>query len=604
MLRSIIILLLATSNLVAQVAIDSVRPQKSDSLFLIVQIPERDTIRTSSTRLRIAACTRPDAAAFINSKQTKIYPSGAFVGLVNINIGITNIQISVKSSSGDSIGKEFVVLRPEPMKNSSHDTLVIEDAMMEPSQDMWLTAGDVLEMRFKGSPGWEASSEIPGIESGIVMREQPSREADGLSGVYVGHYTVMPTDEIHDVKIIFRLKKGFWSRTKAVSKAKISLLRGNYLRVAEAIGTRPYLNVSLGEDRLGGSKLGFLQPGVRLDVTGKIGSQYRIRLSDLLDAWLPEECAKLLSPDTPRPRSLAGAISVTGNATEDIVTLALSEKLPYTSEQVVTPNAILVDVYGATSNTNWISQNLPDRGIESIAWKQISTEQYRMTIALQHAHWGYDIDYIGTTLRVKIRRPPSFLSRDSVFAGMTVAIDAGHGGETKGAVGATGVLEKDVTIVIARHLESMLRSKGAKTVLTRKENDGPSMAERIEKIVHSDAQILVSIHCNSAGEASDPIAIRGVSAYYRPIGFKSLADIVYEKMLTLGLQQFGEVGSFNFMLNSLTQMPNVLVETAFLSNPEDEMLLLDDRFRTKVAEQITSGLEEYIKMNANQRKGN
>jgi N-acetylmuramoyl-L-alanine amidase len=123
------------------------------------------------------------------------------------------------------------------------------------------------------------------------------------------------------------------------------------------------------------------------------------------------------------------------------------------------------------------------------------------------------------------------------------------------------------------------------------------MADRIEKIVHSGAQLLVSIHCNSAGEASDPVAMCGVSTYYRPIGFKPLADIIYAKMLSLGLQQFGVVGSFNFMLNSITQMPNVLVETAFLSNPEDEMLLLDNGFRKKVAEQVTAGLEEFMRNN-------
>jgi N-acetylmuramoyl-L-alanine amidase len=89
----------------------------------------------------------------------------------------------------------------------------------------------------------------------------------------------------------------------------------------------------------------------------------------------------------------------------------------------------------------------------------------------------------------------------------------------------------------------------------------------------------------------------GVSTYYRPIGFKPLADIIYAKMLSLGLQQFGVVGSFNFMLNSITQMPNVLVETAFLSNPEDEMLLLDNGFRKKVAEQVTAGLEEFMRNN-------
>ena len=275
--------------------------------------------------------------------------------------------------------------------------------------------------------------------------------------------------------------------------------------------------------------------------------------------------------------------------------LTLSKKLPYSSEVLVNPNAIAVDVYGATSNTNWISQSRFVKGIESITWKQIAADQYRIIIGLLHSHWGYDIDYVGNSLQIKIRRAPVIASPDSVLSGLIIAVDAGHGGENHGAIGATGVLEKDMTISMARHVETILTSKGAQVVLTRTENDVPAMSERIDKIIRSNARLLVSIHCNSAGDASDPIALRGVSTYYRSMGFKPLADIMYDKMLAIGLKPFGEVGSFNFTLNSLTQLPNVLVETAFLSNPEDEMLLLDDGFRKKVAEQIVKGLEEFVR---------
>jgi len=284
------------------------------------------------------------------------------------------------------------------------------------------------------------------------------------------------------------------------------------------------------------------------------------------------------------------------------VTLALANRLPFTSEQLINPAAIVVDVYGAVSNTNWISQSLTAKGIESITWKQVSGDQYRMTIFLRHCqHWGYDIDYIGNSLRLKIRRPPTISSPDSVLAGLTVAIDAGHGKDNNGAIGATGVLEKDVTISIARHLEDVLQSKGVKTVMTRTESTGPSNSERIEKIINSRANLLISIHCNSAGDASDPIMIRGVSTYYRPIGYKQLADVMYDKLFNIGLKQFGVIGSFNSSLNYLTQLPNVLIETAFISNPEDEILLLDEGFRKKIAEQIANGLEEYIKNNAEQK---
>jgi N-acetylmuramoyl-L-alanine amidase len=603
MLRSIIIILLFTSGLFAQVKIDTLQKAAvqvntdKDSLFLRVQRPDKDTLRTFSSHYRIAACTRPDAKAYINDKQTKVYASGAFVELLHINVDTNTFRFTVKSPAGDSLWKDFVIIRPAPMKNSPHDTLVIEQAMMEPAEDMWLTSGDILEVKFKGSPGWEASFDIPDVESGIPMRELSQSEGGGFAGIYIGRYIVKPTDEARDVQIKFHLKKSFWSSEKKTAKAKISILPKELPHVAEVIGKRPYLNAGLGEDRLGGSKLGFLQEGIRVEITGKVGSHYRVKLSASMEAWLPEEFAKLLPLDTPLPRALAGAISAIGNNTEDIVTLTLSEKLPYSSEQLMNPNAIAVDVYGATSNTNWISQPRSVKGIESITWKQVAANQYRMIIGLLHPHWGYDIDYAGKSLRIKIRRPPVIASSDSVLSGLVIAVDAGHGGDNHGSIGATGALEKDMNISMANYLDSLLSEKGAKVVLMRTENDVPAMSERIENILRSNARLLVSIHCNSAGDASDPLALRGVSTYYRSIGFKPLADIMYDKMLAIGLKPFGEVGSFNFTLNSLTQLPNVLVETAFLSHPEDEMLLLDDGFQKKVAEQIASGLEEYVKIN-------
>ena len=128
------------------------------------------------------------------------------------------------------------------------------------------------------------------------------------------------------------------------------------------------------------------------------------------------------------------------------------------------------------------------------------------------------------------------------------------------------------------------------------------MMDRTDKILNSGAQLFVSIHANSTSNSADPELSKGTSAYYRHIGFQSLANILYGKMLELGLDQFGVVGSFNFTLNAPTQPPNVLVETAFMSNPEDEMLLLDDNFRTRIAAQIAKGLEEFVVTYAERKK--
>ncbi|MBI3004008.1 MAG: N-acetylmuramoyl-L-alanine amidase [Ignavibacteriales bacterium] len=586
----------------AQTSADSLK--QADTLFLRVVIPSADTILTSFSRHRIAASTLPTAKAFINEKEVKVYPSGAFVGLLPLAVGVNPLRIAVRSETGDSLVRDMFFLRSEPPKTSSRDTLTIDSIMMEPSQDVWLNKDDILEVRFKGSPGYEATFDIEDVESGMPMRELPSREAGGLEGVYVGRYKVRETDQTRGVPVEFRLKKSFWSSEGAISRGRVWMLPDSFPRVVEVVGRRPFLNAGLGTDRLGGAKLGYIPAGVLVTVTGKVGQQYRVRLSESMEAWLPQEFARMLPLDTPMPHSLAGSISATGNNSYDVVTVSLVQKLPFTSDQQVNPNAILVDVYGATSNTNWITHHLSAKGIESVKWNQISHDQYRLTIALNHRqHWGYDIDYNnGSNLRIRVRRPPVFVSQDSVLKGITVLVDAGHGGDNNGALGATGALEMDLTLAVAKHLDSLLTVKGARVVMTRTGSEGPTMMERTEKVLTSGAHVLVSIHCNSTGELADPLNVQGTSTYYRYIGFKPLANIMYDKMLELGLKQFGVIGSFNFALNAPTQLPNVLLETAFVSHPEDEMLLIDDTFRQKIAQQAVKGLEEFFRTYAEQKE--
>lgn len=578
----------------------SARP--ADSLFLRIIVPESDTSVTISPRHRVSASTLPTAKAFINGKEVKVYASGAFCGVVNVPIGSSILCLVVRATNGDSLAKEFLLQRPEPPRTSPRDPVVIDSVMLEPLQDLWLAKDDILEVKFKGSPGREATFDIEGVESGIPMAELPPSQS-GVSGVYVGRYKVKEEDEARDVKIRYRLKKNFFSSEKMFSKAKVSIIPKELPRVAEVIGRRPYLNAGLGADRLGGAKLGTLQSGIRLVVSGKVGDQYRVQLGDEMEAWLPADFAQLLPIETPHPHSLVGTLAVSGNDKEDVVTVSLNQRLPYLSQQSVNPQALVVDIFGATSNTNWITQQLSGRGISSVTWNQVSAGQYRLTISLKYQqHWGYDISYDNNSaMRIAVRRPPIISSPDSALFGLKIALDAGHGGDNNGALGSTGVKEKDITFSIIQHLDSILKSKGATVVLTRASDVAVPMPSRAESIISSGALILVSVHANSIGNNSDPELTKGTSAYYRHIGFQPLANIMYGKMLELGLDQFGLVGSFNFTLNSPTQLPSVLVETAFMSNPEDEMLLLDDNFRTRIAAQIAKGLLEFVTLYADRK---
>ncbi len=70
-------------------------------------------------------------------------------------------------------------------------------------------------------------------------------------------------------------------------------------------------------------------------------------------------------------------------------------------------------------------------------------------------------------------------------------------------------------------------------------------------------------------------------------------------MLELGLKEYGNVGSFNFMLNSPIEYPNALVETVFISNPEDEMKILDENFQQQMADKIVLGIRDFLERSKN-----
>ena len=166
-----------------------------------------------------------------------------------------------------------------------------------------------------------------------------------------------------------------------------------------------------------------------------------------------------------------------------------------------------------------------------------------------------------------------------------------HGGSNTGAGGPTGVLEKELTLKVALNLQQALLNEGAKVIMTRTTERSFENNDRILFFRDSLPDILISIHMNSAG---DPIRAGGTSTLYRYIGSRALNSFINKRMLELGLKEYGNIGSFNFMLNSPTEYPTVLVETLFLSNPAEEMLILDEKFRQNVAEKIVAGLKDFL----------
>ncbi|WP_188811705.1 N-acetylmuramoyl-L-alanine amidase [Hymenobacter cavernae] len=460
---------------------------------------------------------------------------------------------------------------------------LIQRAETVPAADQWLQPGDRLQVRVQAQAGCQAT-----FFGGKPLVELAPALTKGQRGIYQGTYVVQPGDTLHDRPITVEVLAPDSTRSTASTRNKVRFLNPNEPQLALTKGALAYLNYGIGEDRLGGAKLGYLDSLVVLHLTGRVGNLYRVQLSGSQMAWVPQEVIRLLPPGGFVPRSLTGSWSVYGDSLYDYVQVPLDARLPYRSQLLTEPTRLAVDVFGATSNTNWITQRDGLQALSDVHYEQPEPDVFRLVLDLRHKQaWGYSIAYQGNTLVIKVKRPPAKLR----LRGLTIAVDAGHGGTNVGATGATGAREKDITLAIAQRLRQELTRHGARVVMTRETEKTVENSDRILRLRQLNPNLLVSIHVNSTGNATT----QGTSTYYRYLAFRPLSVALYEAMRRTGLKGFGNVGSFNFGLNGPTEYPNALVETAFISNAEDEKRLIDPRFQQQIAEQLTKGIEEFLR---------
>jgi N-acetylmuramoyl-L-alanine amidase len=221
---------------------------------------------------------------------------------------------------------------------------------------------------------------------------------------------------------------------------------------------------------------------------------------------------------------------------------------------------------------------------------------------------------------------------------VVVAIDAGHGGEDPGAIGQNKTQEKAVVLQIARELKKAIDAEpGMRAVLTRDGDYYIPLRERYEKARKARADLFVSIHADAftkrsvQGSSVFVLSARGASSEFARLLADSenasdlvggvtlndkddmLASVLLDlsqsatreasnKVATDILQAIkssdtvhkNHVGSANFMVLKSPDVPSVLIETAFISNPSEEKRLAQKEFQQRMARNITRGVRDYF----------
>lgn len=190
-----------------------------------------------------------------------------------------------------------------------------------------------------------------------------------------------------------------------------------------------------------------------------------------------------------------------------------------------------------------------------------------------------------------------------------IVIDAGHGGIDGGVVGTiTKTKESDINLSISKKLEKEFLSANFNVTMTRKTADGlyglatngfksRDMQKRKEIINNSGADFVISIHQNKFTNSSR----RGIQVFYSNNGneqtekmAKSMQNYLNKTLNIPNINRCFEAKEGDFFIVKCSKIPTIIIECGFLSNPEDEKLLVDEKYQTKLANTIMSGLISFI----------
>ncbi|MEW9502335.1 N-acetylmuramoyl-L-alanine amidase family protein [Jeotgalibacillus marinus] len=183
------------------------------------------------------------------------------------------------------------------------------------------------------------------------------------------------------------------------------------------------------------------------------------------------------------------------------------------------------------------------------------------------------------------------LKSDNQEASPTILIDPGHGGEDPGSIGFSEILEKDLTLETSKILFEKLKEAGVDVKLTREDDRYVSLDERVDLVETYNADALISIHFDSF---PDDRSVGGFTTFYQHKFQKGLGKSINNSLnQSLTLRDRG-LKSGDLKVIREIDIPGVLLELGYISNPQEESLIHSEEFKQDVSTAIFNGIMSYL----------
>ncbi len=321
---------------------------------------------------------------------------------------------------------------------------------------------------------------------------------------------------------------------------------------------------------------------------------YRVPLGAGEVGWIEDEFVEVDTTAGPPENSLIYYINSSVNGRTTRINIPLNgDKVPFRVERA-SEDLLELTLYGATSWTDVILQPSGSKVVNEIRWSQVDPTTYKLSAHINSSWlWGWDVRYDSDGDMVwEIYQAPQ--SRGKNLSDYRIIVDAGHGGSNVGALGPAGSTEKQVTLPLAFALKKELEKTGAEIIMTRTEDVYLGLYDRVKMASEVKADVVLSLHYNALPQGQNPNRHHGTSVHYYHSHSFNLALSIYEEIKT-GIGWKGDGLRYqDLAIPRLTECPSILVENAFLTHPEEEILAKNEKFQRIVARSIRKGLEKWF----------
>lgn len=318
------------------------------------------------------------------------------------------------------------------------------------------------------------------------------------------------------------------------------------------------------------NRISHLQRNILVNVNGEKNGFYRVILDNNTYGWVSKTDVKLSNTVL----ELINIPKFEKYEDKDFLTYIfhLEKKVPY---KITENNSIKLEIFNikdCPNNTYTIEIPVSDIG---------------------KAIFGYEGKYTENDFVLKVRKYPDINSKKPL-KNIKISLDAGHGGTEKGAIGCLGHTEKDINLSLVKNLETELKKRGAKVFLTRDDDIYVGLKDRVEKSNNENSHIFISIHGNALPDGYDPNQHSGTSIYYYYDQARPLAENILKTMVTDLKLCDDKVRQGSLAVVRNTNAPSILIEVAYLINPEDNSKLITPEFQQECAKAIADGIEKYF----------